>query len=113
MKTTRTLVIARDEKKGTTDLSSIGFTPNTTLSIFLETLERSTIETLNSILVSDYNEMYLSLNDANIYNIILTDDYLKLSKELRKYAKLNLVRTLDAKIKRYIKQVIEIKSKEA
>ena len=113
MKTTRTLVIARDEKKGTSNIASIGFTLNTTLSIFLETLERSTIETLNSILVSDYKEMYLSLNDANIYNIILTDDYLKLSKELRKYAKLNLIRNFDAKIKRYINQIIEIKSKEA
>ena len=81
----------------------------TTLTIFLDTLESCDLSTLKTIIESDKKEIYLSFNEANFYDMYLTNDYTTLSNNIRRYANLNLVRDLNESFKDRVKEIIESK----
>jgi uncharacterized membrane protein len=91
------------------DLTNLGFTPNTTLTAFLDVLKNFSLDDLNLILASDFKQMYLSLNASNKFDIYLTDDYTTLSKDARKNASINMVRDFNNAFKRHLTTVINVR----
>ncbi len=71
----------------------------TTLEIYILTLKKEGKAKIRKVLTSTKKELYLSYIGRGEYVTILTDDYTKLSEEIRDYSCTNMVRDLNIQFK--------------
>lgn len=71
----------------------------TTLEIYISTLKKEGIDKIQEVLNSNKKELYLRYMGGGEYTTILTDDFTKLSDEIREYSCTNMVRDLNNQFK--------------
>ena len=79
----------------------------TTLEVFTSTIINLGQTKIDEVLNSNKKEVYLCYIGGGKYDIILTNNYLKISAKIRKYACTNMVRDLNDAFKTRLREALK------
>ena len=79
----------------------------TTLEIYISVLKKEGMNKIQEVLNSNKKELYLRYIGRGEYVTILTDDFTKLSDEIREYSCTNMVRDLNNQFKNRLMEALK------